>query len=153
MKKKLLCIVLAGCLALTVLTGCGNTASQEDNTASGVTAGEGDAEVTENSGSEEAASASEEAEGSDGKKMIGIVPWDMGMAFESDLAAIAEEECAARGWESVVMDPKGDWAQMYTIIENLVTQGVDGIIYTAIDTDGANDAVALAHEAGIPIVD
>lgn len=41
MKKKLLCIVLAGCLALTVLTGCGNTASQEDNTASGVTAEKG----------------------------------------------------------------------------------------------------------------
>ena len=44
------------------------------------------------------------------------------------------------------------WIQA-EIINDLVTQGVDGIIYTAIDTEGANDAVDLAHEAGIPIID
>ncbi len=40
----------------------------------------------------------------------------------------------------------------YTIIENLITQQVDGIIYTAIDADGANDIVKKVQEAGIPIV-
>lgn len=86
-------------------------------------------------------------------KTIGVVVWNMAMSFESSFAYVAEDELAARGWECVIMDPAGDWATMYTQIENLITQGVDGIIYTAIDTDGANDAVALAKEAGIPIID
>lgn len=86
-------------------------------------------------------------------KTIGVVEWNMAMAFHSANAAAIEEECAKRGWECIVMDPEGDWAKMYTDIENLITQQVDGIIYTAIDTDGANDAVALAKEAGIPIID
>ena len=82
-------------------------------------------------------------------KTIGVVVWNMAMSFESSFAYVAEDELAARGWECVIMDPAGDWATMYTQIENLITQGVDGIIYTAIDTDGANDAVALAKEAGV----
>ena len=148
MKKKLLSIFLVGCVTAAMLAGCGSSDSDPQETAP---AEEGTtAKDTEVASEEETVSAEETSED---KKMIGIVPWDMAQAFEADLAAIAEEEIEARGWDSVVMDPKGDWAQMYTIIENLITQGVDGIIYTAIDTDGANDAVALAHEAGIPIVD
>lgn len=86
------------------------------------------------------------------EKIIAIVPWDMAESFAVDFSHAAEEEIAAKGWKSVVMDPKGDWTQEYTIIENLVTQRVDGIIYTAIDADGANDLLPAVQEAGIPIV-
>lgn len=113
MKRKLLCIVLAGCLTAVMLAGCGGSASQEEGAGGAAAGGEASA-ADETAKAEESDSAETGAEDSEDKKMIGIVPWDMGMAFESDLAAIAEEECAARGWESVVMDPKGDWAQMYT---------------------------------------
>ncbi len=85
-------------------------------------------------------------------KTIAIVPWDMSQAFAAQISATATEEIEARGWKAVTMDPAGDWAQEYTILENLVTQGVDGIIYTAIDAAGASDAVAMVKEAGIPIV-
>ena len=93
------------------------------------------------------------ASAADEEKVIGVVVWDMAQSFEASLAEIAEKEIEARGWKCVLMDPSGDWAKMYTDINDLVTQGVDGIIYTAIDTEGANDAVDLAHEAGIPIID
>lgn len=93
------------------------------------------------------------ASAADKEKTIGVVVWDMAQSFEASLAEIAEKEIEERGWKCVLMDPSGDWAKMYTDINDLVTQGVDGIIYTAIDTEGANDAVDLAHEAGIPIID
>ena len=57
-----------------------------------------------------------------------------------------------QGMEAVIVDPKGDWSSEYTIIENLITQQVDGIIYTAIDAEGANDIVRKVQDAGIPIV-
>ena len=76
----------------------------------------------------------------------------MAETFAVDFSHAAEEAIEEKGWTCVVMDPKGDWAQEYTIIENLITQKVDGIIYTAIDADGANDLVAEVQAAGIPIV-
>lgn len=85
-------------------------------------------------------------------KKIAIVPWSMAETFAVDFSHRAEEEIAAKGWESVIMDPKGDWASEFTILENLITQGIDGIIYTAIDADGANDVIERIQEAGIPIV-
>lgn len=86
------------------------------------------------------------------EKMIAIVPWSMAETFAVDFSHEAEKEIEARGWKSVTMDPKGDWVSEYTIIENLITQQVDGIIYTAIDSDGANDLVEKVKEAGIPII-
>ena len=86
------------------------------------------------------------------QKTIAIVPWSMAETFAVDFSHAAEEQIEDRGWKAVIVDPKGDWGSEYTIIENLITQQVDGIIYTAIDADGANDIVKKAQEAGIPIV-
>lgn len=90
--------------------------------------------------------------GAEEAKTIAIVPWDMSQAFAAQISQTATEAIEEKGWTAVTMDPAGDWAKEYTILENLVTQGVDGIIYTAIDADGANDAVTMVKEAGIPIV-
>lgn len=90
--------------------------------------------------------------GAEEAKTIAIVPWDMSQAFAAQISETATEAIEERGWTAVTMDPAGDWAKEYTILENLITQGVDGIIYTAIDSDGANDAVEKVKEAGIPIV-
>lgn len=86
------------------------------------------------------------------EKTIAIVPWSMAETFAVDFSHEAEAEIEGKGWKAVIMDPKGDWGTEYTILENLITQGVDGIIYTAIDSDGASDLVDTIKEAGIPIV-
>ena len=129
MKRKVLCMLLTGILSVSMLAGCGTSGEDTSN------------------------DSGEDSGGSEESKTIAIVPWDMSMSFEAQFEQVAREAIEAKGWEAVTMDPAGDWAKEYTIIENLVTQGVDGIIYTANDTEGANDAVALAKEAGIPIVD
>ncbi|MDC7290081.1 sugar ABC transporter substrate-binding protein [Blautia schinkii] len=88
----------------------------------------------------------------DDEKTIAIVPWSMAETFAVDFSHEAQEEIEANGWKAVIMDPKGDWVSEYTILENLITQNVDGIIYTAIDSDGANDVIERVQDAGIPIV-
>ncbi len=87
-----------------------------------------------------------------GVKKIGIVPWDMAHEFNSIVAETCLDLCEQLGWEATIYDPGSDWTKMQQILEDLIVQGVDGIIYTAIDTEAANAMVDLVHEAGIFIV-
>lgn len=88
-----------------------------------------------------------------GKKKIGIVPWSMAQEFNSTCAETSKRLCEQLGWEATVYDPDGDWTKMQQNIEDLIIQGVDGIIFTAIDTVAASSLVDRVHEAGILIVD
>ena len=88
-----------------------------------------------------------------GKKVIGIVPWTMAQEFNSICAETAKARCEALGWEATIYDPDADWTQMQSILEDLIVQGVDGIIFTAIDAAAASTMVDRCHEAGIVIVD
>ena len=133
-------------MTAVLLAGCGQDASKETKEAGAEEA------VAEEAAAEEAGAENGGTENAGGGKTIAIVPWDMAETFAVDFSHAAEEAIEEKGWTCVVMDPKGDWAQEYTIIENLITQKVDGIIYTAIDADGANDLVAEVQAAGIPIV-
>lgn len=128
--KKLISILLAVAMILALCACGGQSAAPAED------------------GAQNAAPKAEATE----KKKIAIVPWDMAETFAVDFAHAATESIESMGWEAIVMDPKGDWAQEYTILENLITQGIDGVIYTAIDSDGANDIIAEFKEAGIPIV-
>ncbi len=88
-----------------------------------------------------------------GKKKIGIVPWSMAQEFNSTCAETSKQLCEQLGWEATVYDSDGDWTKMQQNIEDLIIQGVDGIIFTAIDTVAASSLVDRVHEAGILIVD
>lgn len=88
-----------------------------------------------------------------GHKVIGIVPWCMSQEFNSIVANTAKERCEQLGWEATIYDPDADWSQMQSILEDLIAQQVDGIIFTAIDAAAASTMVDRCHEAGIPIVD
>ena len=146
MKKRISSLLMAIVMAAVLLAGCGQDASKETKEAGAEEA------VAEEAAAEEAGAEDAGTENAGGGKTIAIVPWDMAETFAVDFSHAAEEAIEEKGWTCVVMDPKGDWAQEYTIIENLITQKVDGIIYTAIDADGANDLVAEVQAAGIPIV-
>ena len=143
MKRKITSMILTFGMAVALLSGCGqgtsDTGNAEKTTASSTNESDAAASETENSDSGEA-------------KTIAIVPWDMAETFAVDFSHEAQEMIEAKGWKAVIMDPKGDWAQEYTIIENLTTQGVDGIIYTAIDADGANDLIEEVRGKGVAIV-
>ena len=88
-----------------------------------------------------------------GHKTIGIVPWCMSQEFNSIVANTAKARCEQLGWDATIYDPDGDWSQMQSILEDLIAQQVDGIIFTAIDAAAASTMVERCHEAGIAIVD
>ena len=87
-----------------------------------------------------------------GPKKIGVVPWSMAHEFNSICAETCKALCEQLGWEATIYDPDADWTKMQQILEDLIIQGVDGIIYTAIDTVAASAVVDQVHEAGIKIV-
>lgn len=88
-----------------------------------------------------------------GPKKIGVVPWSMAQEFNSTCAETAKQLCNQLGWEATIYDSDGDWTKMQQNLEDLIIQGVDGIIFTAIDTVAASSMVDKVHEAGIVIVD
>lgn len=88
-----------------------------------------------------------------GEKVVGIVPWSMAQEFNSICAETCKQLCTQLGWDATIYDPDADWTQMQSIIEDLIVQGVDGIIFTAIDADAASSIVDKCHDAGIIIVD
>lgn len=87
-----------------------------------------------------------------GPKVIGIVPWSMAQEFNSTVAETSKRLCEQLGWTARIYDPDSDWTKMVQIVEDLIIQQVDGIIFTAIDADAASALVDRVHEEGIKIV-
>ena len=87
-----------------------------------------------------------------GFKRIAVVPWSMAHEFNSICAETCKKLCEQLGWEATIYDPDADWTKMQGILEDMTIEGVDGIIFTAIDTVAASASVDLVHEAGIKIV-
>jgi len=91
--------------------------------------------------------------GGDSEKVIAVLPWDMAEEFATAFIKAAEKEVEAKGWKFVTYDPQGDWNKCVQILEDLIVQKVDGIIYTAIDAGAAGLMVDKVKEANIPIID
>lgn len=141
MKRKIVNALLIVVVLLIGISGCSNSDKEVKET-----------NKTEETEKEIVLKEAKEDNESKNEKTIAVVPWDMSQAFAAQFAETAENEIEAKGWRSVVMDPAGDWNKEYTILQDLITQGVDGIIYTAIDADAANKAVTEVQAAGIPII-
>lgn len=86
-------------------------------------------------------------------KKIAVLPWAMAEEFATSFVNASEEYITAKGWEFITLDPNGDWNQCVQILEDLIIQQVDGIIFTAIDGSAAGAMVDKVKEAGIPIID
>lgn len=127
--KKVILMAAVLVMSCTLFAGCGK--KTDESGSGGSDAG--------NSGSE--------------KKTIAVVPWAMEQEFASTFAYSCKDLIEENGWEAVILDPEGDWAKCVQILEDLIVQQVDGIIYTAIDTDAASDMVDKVKAAGIPIID
>lgn len=63
-----------------------------------------------------------------------------------------EEQCKNLGATSVVVDAKYDVAKQVSDIENLIEQGVDGLMISPIDQKALQSVVEKAKQKGIPVV-
>ncbi len=166
--KKIIAFLLCACLLVT-LCACGGKTEEpaasepaaSEPAASEPTANEPAASepaVSEPAASEPAASepaasepaASEPAE----TKTIALVPPAMISPYYKAVISGAEEAAAELGYELKILAPEteSDYAAQVQIVEDMITQGVDGIAICAINSDAIVTGVKKANEAGIPVI-
>lgn len=84
--------------------------------------------------------------------VFGRVIYDLSHPYQQADAKWFETYCAEIGAKAIIMDGKSSADVMTKCMEDLVSQGVDGIVIQPADAAAANGFIKTAHEAGIPIV-
>lgn len=129
--KKILSFILAVCMMFS-LVACGGGESGEGKSEGG----------------------NGQAEDNVDKKTIALVPPAMISPYYKSVISGAQKTCDELGYELKTLAPESesDYASQVQIVEDMITQKVDGIILCAINSDAIIAAVKKANEAKIPVV-
>ncbi len=153
MKKsfKAVALVVVAMIAAFALAGCSPSTPAAESQAS---AAESQASAAEpqTSAAESQASAAD-AKG-DGSYTLALVPPAMISPYYAAVIEGAQGAADAAGCELVTLAPESesDYAAQVQIVEDMITQKVDGIILCAINSDAIISAVKKANDASIPVV-
>lgn len=125
--SRLLPKILILLLIISMIAGCGNTNSSQ------------------NQGS---------SQGEQKQKVIGVLLCDFSDQFQVYMKKGMEEAAAKLGDEFKVIfyDAKYDANEQMRQAENLITQKVDAIVLMAVDREAAKPMVQAIHDAGIPLI-
>lgn len=83
---------------------------------------------------------------------IGYLLSDLSNQFFTTLEAGIKARCEELGVEVVGYDSGNDAANDMTNMEDLLSVGVDLILYNPVDSDAGEAVVALANENGVPVI-
>lgn len=137
--KKLMSLVLALSMLVTLVTACSGKASTESSATTAKAA--------------DSTAAATQADTTSGKSYkIGISVLTMSGQFFIDLVDAAKTEIESKGGELMVNDANNSSETQIAALENFIQAGVDGIIVCAVDTQAAAPVIAEAKEAGIAVV-
>jgi len=83
-----------------------------------------------------------------------LLPPAMISPYYAQILGAAQERADELGIELIILAPQSesDYLAQMQIVDDVITQGVDGIILCAINTDAIVASVRNANEAGIPVV-
>ena len=153
MKKKLLSVVLAGAVTVS-LAGCGGGSTP--TTAAPTTAAETKAEAAETKAEEKKEEAATEAPaaGADVSGLtVAFIPKLTGNAFFESANNGAQEYSKEWGF---TVDYQGSAnaavADQVNVINNAVASGVDAICVSSVDATGLDSALTEAKDAGVTVV-
>ena len=130
--KKVVLVVLVMLLALAMFAGSSADPAQPDNSETQSTQGT----------QEEGAS----------KGKIGVAMPEIKNVVFNVMSKSVVETAEKAGYETIVLDANNDPQTQTTQIEDLISQGVDGILFTPVDSAALSDAVKMVNEENIPIV-
>lgn len=83
---------------------------------------------------------------------VGYLLSDLSNQFFTTLEAGIKARCEELGLEVVGYDSSNDAANDMTNMEDLISLGVDIILYNPVDSDAGEAVVALANDAEIPVI-
>ena len=137
MKKKVLSVLLCMTMAASMLIGCGNVTVTTETTHT--------TETTEAADGEEAVEVT--AGGT-----YAFVPKSAGNAFNEKEAEGFQKAVEAAGATAIVSYPTDATADaQITVLQSLISQGVDGICVAANDANALSAALQEAMDAGIKV--
>lgn len=150
MKKKLLSVLLSVAMIATMLIGCGSSEPAEDTT-------EEDAVVSEEAGVaealvEELKTMVPDEDYSD--FTIGFCGMTLNNEYHILVANAVQQSCKALGIQCKIQagSEHASVEEQLVIIENYISQGVDGIILVPAASQGLIAALQACGEAGIPVI-
>lgn len=127
--KKVVLVVLVMLLALAMFTGCSSNPAQPED---------GETQNTQ-------------AEGTS-KGTIGVAMPEIKNVVFNVMSKSVIQTAQEAGYETIVLDANNDPQKQATQIEDLLSQGVDGILFTPVDSAALSDTVKKVNEKNIPIV-
>ncbi len=83
---------------------------------------------------------------------IGMMLSDTANQFFVTMYEAAQLKAAELGAEVIVLDAANDAAKDVSNMEDLLSRGVDIILYNPVDSDAAPAVVELANKAGVPVI-
>jgi len=86
------------------------------------------------------------------KIKIGLAVANLQADFFNQIKQSVEKNAAAQGIEVITVDAKGDGATQVSQIQDLITQGIDALIYIPAGATAAAVPVKAAKAAGIPVI-
>ncbi|MDE6202728.1 MAG: rhamnose ABC transporter substrate-binding protein [Lachnospiraceae bacterium] len=143
MKKKLVSVLMCAAMTAALLSGCGGS---KDTPAESQSANEPAAETetkTETESNEEAAS---------GGKTYAMITKAAGNPYNEKEAEGFKEVIEANGGTVIIQHPEAATADaQVSVIQSLISQGVDSICVAANDTNALQAALEEAMDAGIKV--
>jgi ribose transport system substrate-binding protein len=86
------------------------------------------------------------------EKTVGLAVANLQADFFNQIKQAVEREAKAKGVKVVTVDAKGDAATQVSQIQDLITRGVDALIYIPAGATAAGVPVKAAQDAKIPVV-
>jgi len=148
LSKKLLAIFAAVVCIAVLVTGCGAPATSKTDTSGG---GTEQAQKSSDSGDKSADSGDKKADS--GKKLkFAFSIMQLDNPYFISVKKGFEDKCKELGIEAAFVDAKYDVAKQVSDVENLIEQGVDGLLIAPIDQKALQPIVEKAKQKGIIVV-
>lgn len=151
MKKRILCGLTAMAMAAALLAGCGGSDDKKTEAPEAKTEAQSEASQAGADAVTEAVTKADEA-GGDGDYTIAMITYSLAEEFGVDVIDGAQAKADELGVELVYMDPAGDMQKDISIMEDLISQGVDAICIAPVDADAIEPYIDQARAAGIVVV-
>lgn len=143
MKKKLLSALLCTAMAATLAAGCGGNGGDSNG---------GNADSGSDTQQEASSDGGDSADSSEGGKTYAIVTKSAGNPFNEKTAEGFQEVIEAAGGTAIVKHPESATADaQVSVIQSLISQGVDSICIAANDENALQAALEEAMDAGIKV--
>lgn len=156
MKKKLLAVTLSLTILAAALSGCGgNGGTDAASVPEETTGAAAEAEETADAGArqEAAGEGGEKQEASGEKVKIAAIYRDMTQSWFIQESAAAKSMAEQLGMEPLIVgDSKEDPSVYIDVLDNLLSQGIQGLIVNICDQQLSQMTVDKCKEAGIPVV-